>query len=123
MEVQGFTRAYLARELGGAADVRVTVPNPRPARLVVVTRAGGGELDPHRDAPMLDALVWAPTEAEAATLATSVDKAMRRIVYEDGVAGARRVTLRTDPDPDDPGQPRWYACYVLTTYKTDGFEL
>lgn len=121
MDIQAYTRRYLADALDGVT-VKVTVPNPRPAMLAVVRREGGAEIDAHHASAGIGITMWAPTEAEAARLATEVALAMRGFVYRDGIAKVTEETRINDPDPED-GSPRWYASYTIIDYPTDELDI
>lgn len=113
IEAQAFVRTYLAGKL--TADVRATVPNPRPSPFVYVKREGGGRLDRHRDRPGIGIFCWAETEAKAASLAMEVSEAMQGLELEKGVAKVTEEIIYSAPDPEDK-TPRWYGSYTLTTY-------
>ncbi|MGN0034643.1 MAG: hypothetical protein ACI364_02820 [Coriobacteriales bacterium] len=120
MEIQAYTRKYLSDRLGVAA--RVTVPNPRPPRFLLVRREGGSMLDGHRDSAGIGVDMWAPTDLEAARLAMEVRDAMRELAYRPGVARVDEELLQNSPDPDD-GSPRWYGSWTLVTYGCDELEV
>ncbi len=115
LNVQADVRARLAVALA-PVEVRVSVPDPRPARLVVVTREGGHLLNALQDRAGVGVLVWAPTEAEACDLAERVGDLMRALSFSDGYEGVAEETMRSDPDPDTRS-PRWYASYTITTHR------
>ncbi len=114
LDVQADVRGRLAEALA-PVPVMTHVPDPRPQTLVVVTRAGGRQLDFLRDRPGVDVLMWAPTEDEAADLAHDVSDAMEAMPFEGGYARVEEETIRSDYDVKG-GSPRWYASYTITTY-------
>ena len=121
LNVQADVRSYLAASLDGV-EVRVRVPDPRPERLVVVTREGGRRLDALRDRAGVGVLVWAPTEAECQELADEVADLMFAL---NGDFGFRRgydlveeEALYSDADTETrPDTPRWYGSYTITTHR------
>lgn len=115
LNVQADVRARLAEAITDA-QVRVTVPSPRPSRLVVVRRVGGAMQDQLMDFAKMEALIYAPTEAQACELAERVSAAMLSLGFADGYAKVRESYFYTDYD-EEAGAPRWYAQYELTTYK------
>ena len=115
LDVQGDVRRRLAAALA-PVDVRVSVPDPRPGELIVVTRSGGRRLDGLRDRAGVDVLCWAPTEARARELADAADEAMRSLPFSGGYALVEQEVARSDRDMDS-GSPRWYLSYTVTTYK------
>lgn len=121
LDAQADVRRYLEEKLFGYAEVRVRVPDPRPKRLVVVTRAGGSRLNHWQDRPGIHISVWAPTEAEASALAHRVADCMEDLGRSDagylrGYESVAEETMRSDPDPDTD-IPRWFISYTLTTHK------
>lgn len=118
LNVQGALRAYLEGCLGGV-PVRVRVPAERPPLLVTVTRSGGGRPNAHVDAPEVEILVWAPTEAEAEDLAERVGDLMRRPPHALGILRSEELAMRSDFDLR-ARSPRWYARYSLRTYQPQG---
>lgn len=115
MDVQAEVRARLASSLPGV-EVRVSVPDPRPERLVVVRRDGGAMRDGLVDEATLQVLMWAPTEAEASALAMRVSAAMLSLPFSGGFARVRETSLRSDRDLLTRS-PRWFASYSVATYK------
>lgn len=115
LDVQGDLRRRLAEALPGV-EVRVTVPDPRPATLVVVRREGGPGQDLLIDRPGVGIDCWAPTEAEAYELADRVDAVMRSLPFAGGYATVALESMRSDYDLK-AGSPRWYASYTLRTFK------
>lgn len=117
LNVQADVRRRLADALA-PVEVRVSVPDPRPKTLVVVTREGGRRLNALQDRAGVGVLVWAPTEADACELADRVADAMASLPFAAGYDAVREETMRSDPDPDS-GSPRWYASYTITTHMYD----
>lgn len=115
LNVQADVRARLADVLA-PIEVRVSVPDPRPATLVVVTREGGHRLNALQDRPGVGILMWAPTEAEACALAERVGDLMQALAFADGYEDVAEESMRSDPDPDTRS-PRWYASYTITTHR------
>lgn len=71
VDVEGLTVAYLRAQLntrGDTAKVATEVPNPRPPRLVKVTRTGGPAEYPATDRPTLAVQCWAGTSPDASFL-------------------------------------------------------
>lgn len=114
LNVQADVRRRLAEALA-PVEVHTTVPAKRPPTLVVVTREGGHRLNRLLDRAGMGVLCWAPTEAEAATLADRASDAMRSLPFAGGYDLVEEETLRSDPDPDTKG-PRWYGSYTITTH-------
>lgn len=117
LNVQGDVRRRLAAALA-PVTVRVSVPDPRPPTLVVVTREGGRRLNDLQDRAGIGVLCWAPTEAEAARLADRASDALRALPFAGGYDLVTEEALRSDPDPD-AGTPRWYGSYTITTHHYD----
>lgn len=115
LNTQAVVRAALAGALTDAT-VRVTVPNPRPDKFVLVRREGGRRLDLHRDNVGIGVDCWADTEANAAELASRMSDAMFALEHVDGIASVTEESFRSDPDPVD-ASPRWYGSYTLITYR------
>lgn len=115
LNVQAAVRAYLAEKIPNA-ETRVTIPSPRPERLVVVRRVDGAMQDQLLDFAKVEALIYAPTESEAYKLAQEVSGAMLALSFADGYAKVRESYFYTDYD-EDAKNPRWYAQYELTTYQ------
>lgn len=114
LDVQAEVRRRLAEELRGV-DVRVSVPNPRPATLVVVRREGGAMQDALIDRAGVGVDVWAPTEAGASALAGRVSDAMAALPFSGGFARVDEETVRSDYDVARKS-PRWYLSYTIRTY-------
>lgn len=115
MDAQAEVRRLLAAALPDV-EVRATVPDPRPATLVVVRREGGPLENRLIDRPGIGVQSWAPTEAEASALAMRVSEAMLSLPFEAGFARVDEDVMRSDPDMRS-GSPRWYASYTLRTFK------
>lgn len=74
-DVEGLLVSYLTQQLVWRADtasVHVSVPNPRPARFVLVPRIGGTEENLVTDAATIGVECWAATPQQAAKLAQLV---------------------------------------------------
>ena len=115
LDVQGDLRSRLARALDGT-EVRTSVPDPRPATLVVVRREGGPRENALVDRPGVGIECWAPTEAEAYELCDRVDGVMQSLPFRGGYASVRLEAMRSDPDARTRS-PRWYASYTIRTFK------
>ena len=119
--VEGYVRSHLAFSLYGRAEVRVSVPDPRPRNLVVVERSGGSADRALLDRPGVHLLVWAPTKAEAFELAEACADAMAALRsdahFAAGVADVSEESFRYDPDPETGDSPRYFLSYTLTTYR------
>lgn len=61
------TAAFAARS--ETVTVSTRVPNPRPSKLVRVTRTGGGRINVGMDAPQVLFECWGPTDYESSELA------------------------------------------------------
>lgn len=122
LNAEAFVRAYLESNLEGVV-VHTRVPDPRPQRLVVVTRAGGGRLGRLLDRPGVHLMVYGGSEWETSELATEVGELMDALNRSDEafLAGIDRVeeeSLRSDPDTrTQPDTPRWFGSYTMTTHK------
>lgn len=114
LNVQGELRALLEGALG--VTVRTSVPDPRPATLVVVRRTGGARQDRLIDAPTVTVTAYAPTEAEAEELMERVDAAMADLPFASGYCKASPQSMRSDYDLV-ARSPRWLATYELKTYQ------
>lgn len=114
LEAQSAVRSALEDALADA-DVRVAVPDPRPAALVVVRREGGRMLNGLVDSAGIGIEAFAPSEAECASLAMRVSEAMRALAFSDGFADVSEEACRSDYDLAR-GCPRWYLSYTLRTY-------
>lgn len=113
LDVQADLRARLEAALG--VEVMTHVPAPRPATLVVVRREGGARRNRLIDAPGVGIDCWAPTEAEAASLADRASDVMASLEFADGYDVVREETVRSHPDVLT-GSPRWYLSYSLATH-------
>ena len=78
-DVEAYLTAYLRFSLGAAGlpytsgvTVSISVPDPLPARLVVVRRDGGQRLDDVREVARLGIRVWASNDKDAHDLAAYV---------------------------------------------------
>lgn len=87
----GYLTAELARR-GQPATVATHVPDPRPDRLVKVTRTGGPQRDHITDLPQVTFECWATDEIEASELA----RLARALVW-----------LTTTTAVDTPDGPMW----------------
>lgn len=121
LNVEAYLVSYLSGSLDGVT-VRTTVPDPRPKRLVVLTRAGGRRLDALRDRPGVHMLVYGGSEWETSQLAEQVSDAMWALNRSNAamLAGIDRVdeeAARSAPDTQtQPDTPRWFLSYTLTTH-------
>ena len=118
LNVQAALRSLFADGLPGV-EVRTSVPAERPATLVVVRRVDGARQDRLIDSPRVEALMWAPSEAEAETLAQRVGDLMASLPFARGFCRCEEVTMRTDYDLL-ARSPRWYAQWDLKTYNPEG---
>lgn len=121
LNVEAYLVSYLRDTLQGVT-VRTRAPDPRPTRLVVVTRAGGRRLDSLRDRPGVHIFVYGGSEWETSQLASEVGDAMWALNRSDAAmcAGIDRVdeeAARSAPDTQtQPDTPRWFLSYTLTTH-------
>lgn len=122
LNVQAFLVSYLRGSLLDV-DVRTRVPDPRPERLVVVTRGGGGRQNVLQDRPGVHLAIYGGSEWETSELAAEVADLMDALNRSDAamLAGVSRVdeeSLRSDPDTQtDPDTPRWFGSWTMTTHK------
>ena len=122
LNVEAFLVSYLHGSLQGV-DVRTRVPEPRPAQLVVVRRAGGGRANSLQDSAGVHLTIYGGSEWETSELAAEVADLMEALNRSDaamlaGVSRVREESLRSDPDTQtDPDTPRWFGSYTLTTHK------
>lgn len=122
LNVEAFLVTYLRGALDGT-EVLTRVPDPRPKRLVVVRRGGGGRIDRLRDRPGVHVEIYGGSEWETSELAAAVGDAMEALGRSDAafLAGIDRVeeeSLRSDPDTQtQPDTPRWFASYTFTTHR------
>lgn len=80
-------RAYLLGVLGGVAVHAGSIPNPRPAKFVMLEPAGGDDLSVVHDGQTVIVDSWGATSREAYDLAQDVRaylKAMRNYQSADG---------------------------------------
>lgn len=88
---------------GDAATVATRVPNPRPNRLVKVTRVGGPRKNIITDSPMVTFECWDTNEVAAASLVMLVRALVESLPWEDEL-GIRNFTEIGGPtyfeDPD-----------------------
>ncbi len=113
-----FLRAALtARAEPYAADVHVSnaLPNPRPARAVIVRRDGGRRLDNIREAARVGVNVWAATEKDANDLSRMVSALLHSqapvpVMHVDTISAL-------SPLSDESGQPRRFGTFevILTS--------
>ena len=115
LNVQEDLRRRLAAALA-PVEVRVRVPDPRPAELVTVLREGGRRLDALRDRPGVGIYCWAASEERACELAGAVADEIARLRFADGYALVEMDSMGSDPDPDSES-PRWYISYTMTTFE------
>lgn len=121
LNAETFVRSYLEENLEGVT-VAVRVPDPRPERLVVVKRGGGGRVGRLLDRPGVHLLVWGGSEWETSELAAEVGDLMDALNRSDaafmaGVDACSEESLRSDPDTQtEPDTPRWFGSYTLTTH-------
>lgn len=121
LNVEAFLVSYLSGSLPDVV-VRTRVPDPRPERLVVVKRGGGGRVNSLQDRPGAHLIIYGGSEWETSELAAEVADLMDGLNRSDAamLAGVSRVdeeSLRSDPDTQtDPDTPRWFGSYTLTTH-------
>lgn len=115
MLVTTYVRAALALRVEPyttGVKVGVTVPNPRPTRLVTVRRDGGPRLDVVRESARIGVNVWAGTEQDASDLARLV----RALLWAmpDGKP-VTKVTELSGPSPvaEDSGARRYLTFELL----------
>lgn len=122
LNVEAYLVSYLHGSLPGV-EVRTRVPDPRPERLVVVRRAGGGRENSLQDRPGVHLTIYGGTEWETSEMAAEVGDLMDALNRSDAamLAGVSRVeeeSLRSDPDTQtQPDTPRWFGSYTLTTHR------
>lgn len=122
LNVEAFVAAHLRESLAGV-EVRTRVPDPRPERLVVVRRGGGGKVNRLQDRAGLHILIWGGSEWETSELADRVSDLMEALNRSDaamlaGVSLVEEESLRSDPDAlSVPEVPRWFASYTITTHR------
>lgn len=122
LNAEAFVLSYLAENLDGVT-VTTRVPDPRPERLVVVRRGGGGRVGRLLDHPGVHLLVWGGSEWETSELAAEVGDLMDALNRSDaafiaGVDTCEEESLRSDPDTQaEPDTPRWFGSYTLTTHR------
>lgn len=121
LNVQEYLIGYLHASIPDAC-VRTRIPEPRPKRLVVVQRTGGGRANSLQDRPGVHLLVYGGTEWETSELAGRVGDAMDALnrsnaAFMAGIDHVREESLRSDPDTQtQPDTPRWFGSYTLTTH-------
>lgn len=120
MNVQSVLRNHL-QELFPDVPVVTRVPDPRPKKLIVVRRAGGGQENVKIDAPGIAIDMWAPTEQEAEQLAMDVSDAMFHLPFTKGFAKTTAETLMSDYDVL-ARSPRWYGSYTIKTFDPTNTE-
>ncbi|MFK0057996.1 hypothetical protein ACIQTN_02005 [Streptomyces werraensis] len=70
-DAEALAIAYLKSKLSAVTGLKVVtkIPDPRPSKLIKVTRVGGTKLRLNADSPVLAFECWAPTSVEASDLA------------------------------------------------------
>lgn len=122
LNIESYLISYLRGSLVGV-EVRTRVPNPRPERLVVVTRGGGGRVNSLQDRPGVHLTIYGGSEWETSELAAEVADLMDALNRSDeamlaGVSRVEEESLRSDPDTQtQPDTPRWFASYTITTHR------
>ncbi|MDQ0793560.1 hypothetical protein [Streptomyces sp. B1I3] len=117
-DAEGLVIAYLKTKISGVT-IATKVPNPRPSKLIKVTRVGGTKLRLNADSPVLAFECWGSTSVEASDLA----KYAR--AYVDAMAGekvngvwvfkVREVGgIANFPDPDSDS-PRYQFSVAIDT--------
>ena len=101
--------------------VTAKVPNPRPERLVRLTRVGGPATSRIVDTPLLLLEAWAPTEKETQELLNDARALVLRTGrHMPGLFVRRAAEVggpSMDPDPDTDS-PRWRCTVELTVRMT-----
>lgn len=97
-------------------DIGTSVPNPRPASLIRVTRAGGNSRNPVQSDVRMLVECWAPDEVAAFDLASA---AYSRILDHYGPAGVwgGRANLSEPvnfPDPETTSPRYQFVASILT---------
>lgn len=122
LNVEAYVASYLRGALDGV-EVRSRIPDPRPDRIVVVSRAGGGRLNALQDRPGVHLVIYGGSEWETSELASEVGDLMEALnrsdaAFLDGVALVSEESMRSDPDTQtNPDTPRWFASYTITTHR------
>lgn len=123
LDVQADIRKRLSDALS-PVDVRITVPEDRPKKLVVVEHEGRRSLNAVQDRTGIGILAWAPSEIEARSLIMRAGELIRglpRTSFLGGYESCVEEKMLPETDPET-GSPRWYASYTITTHepvKTD----
>ena len=121
LNVEAWLASYLREEFPDV-EVRLSVPDPRPKRLVVIWRGGGRRLDSLRERVGVHLSVYGGSEWETSELAAEVADAVWALNRSDaamlaGISLVEEESLRSDPDTEaKPQVPRWFASFTLTTH-------
>lgn len=118
LNVQGELRRRLSDAMPGV-EVRCSVPDPRPARLVTVRRNGGRRLNALVDMAGVDVEAWAATDAEAEGLMQLASDAIAAMPFTGGFARIEEETMRDETNLRDAGG-HWFASYTIHTYIPEG---
>lgn len=116
LDAVDYIRKRIASELG--VRVPEEIERPRPSEFVYVCRNAGARIDSLRDAPRIDVHCWAQTYRRARQLSDAVSDIMLSLNrnVSSGFLSCVETTRRKDPDPDS-NQPRWYASYLVNTFR------
>lgn len=113
MKIEAYLVSHLSEAVG--YTVRADVPNPRPERLVTVSRTGGGSDSTVLDRPTVAVQCWAPTRSEAADMALEVESVMDALPE---TPWCTRSEKNSDYYfPGEGGEPRWQLVYDLVCYR------
>lgn len=121
LNIQKYVRDYLEGRLSGT-EVRTRIPEPRPKRLVVVRRSGGGRTNVLQDRPGIEVLIYGGSEWATSELATEVSRLLNGMnrsekAFLDGIDLVEEESLRSDPDTQtQPDTPRWFGSYTFKTH-------
>ena len=114
-DVEAAAVAFLKAQLAARSDsahVGTRVPSPRPARLVRVSRTGGGRRNLVQDDAQVTAECWAPDSVSAAALCRLV-RALLGSMDTGGVWFAGEVGGPVDHPDDLTDSPRYQTTVTL----------
>ena len=110
-DAEALAISYLKSKLSAVTGLKVVtkIPDPRPTKLIKVTRVGGTKLRLNADSPVLVFECWAPTSVEASDLAKYA-RAYVNAMAGEKVNGVWVYRVREvggpvyfpDPDTDSP---------------------
>lgn len=115
LNVEADLRGRLAEALA-PVDVRVSVPDPRPKELAVITREGGGRENALIDSAGIGIYCYAESRQRAWEIADATADAIACLPFAAGYARVDMEAMYSDPDPLSKS-PRYYLSYTIKTFR------